>query len=486
MESKTKRQIEFADKWRHSSEHGASRNGSGTFWAVTGFGKTYGTIEQIVKPFLAKTNSNYITILVAREIHYSHWIRELDNHLKELGNRKRVKVVTVQYLIKNDLRLATNLLIVDELHKFYGEEYIQYVNGNYIQFTYNLGLTATFRDPRGRHKSLMDLYYPIDVITQQEALEKGWISQFTEYNLTIDLTKHEKAEYKSYQDAISKHLPKFGEHGIRGAFLCHRGGKGKRGRNQSPQQWAAQYAMFMGWTPEMSPNHNIYKLWNPSIIRGYARQVVENLKNINDFLYNNGSKYDAAIEILKKFHDKKIMSFGQSTKFADSLAEEFNKEKLGLAVVYHTQMKSRPLRNQHGEFIRYKSGKRAGEVKKFGLTSLKKLAIEAFVNGTANILCTASAMDENFDCPDIEVGLITARTSNPNKQLQRGGRIKRILPKDPNAVMLIINLYCQGTKDYDWLRISQSKNEHYVKWVDSIEDIDFTVHTSEVYDITDI
>lgn len=486
MESKTKRQEEFAAKWRHSSEHGASKNGSGTFWAVTGFGKTYGTIQQIIKPFLEVVSSNYITILVAREVHHSHWIRELDNHLKVLSNRKRVKVVTVQYLIKNDLRLATNLLIVDELHKFYGEEYIQYVNGNFIQFRYNLGLTATFRDPRGRHKPLMDLYYPIDIITQQEALEKGWISQFIEYNLGIELSKAEKAEYNSYQDAISKHLPKFGEQGIRAAFLCHRGGKGRKGVFQKPNQWARQYAIHMGWRPDMPKSHDIARLWNPSIIRGYARQVVENLKNINDFLYNNTSKYNAAIEILRKFHDKKMMTFGQSTKFADNLAEQFNKEELGHAVSYHTQLKSKPLKNEHGEYIRYKTGKRKGEVKKFGLTTLKKMILTAFTTGKANVLCTASAMDENFDCPDIELGLITARTSNPNKQLQRGGRIKRILPKDPNAIMLIINLYCKGTKDYDWLRISQSKNEHYVKWVESAKDIDFEIHDGDVYDIADI
>jgi len=486
MESKTIRQKQFSEKWRNSSKHGSSRNGSGTFWAVTGFGKTYGTIEQIIKPFLDKSISNYITILVSREVHYHHWVRELNGNIIDLNSRKRVKVVTVQFLVKNDLRLSTNLLIVDELHKFYSEEYIHYVNGDYIQFTYNLGLTATFRDPRGRHRQLLDLYYPIDIISQTEALEKGWISQFTEYNLTVNLTKQEKAEYIGYQDQINKHLPKFGEHGIRAAFLCHRGGKGKNGRNRTAQEWANQYASHMGWTTSMISSHNIYKLWNPSVIRGYARRVVENLKNINDFLYNNESKYSAAMQILRKFHDKKIMTFGQSTKFADSLTDWFNKEELGVAVSYHTQMKSRPLMNQHGEYIRYKTGERAGEIKKFGLTTLKKLTIEAFVNGTANVLCTASAMDENFDCPDIEVGLITARTSNPNKQLQRGGRIKRLLPKDPNAVMLIINLYCQGTKDYDWLRISQSKNEHYVKWVENIEDIDFNIHTEDVYDITDI
>jgi superfamily II DNA or RNA helicase len=486
MESKTKRQEEFAAKWRHSSDYGASKNGSGTFWAVTGFGKTYGTIQQIIKPFLEKASSNYITILVAREIHYQHWISELDIHLKVVNDRKRVKVVTVQYLIKNDLRLATNLLIVDELHKFYGEEYIQYVNGNLIQFTYNLGLTATFRDPRGRHKKLMDLYYPIDVITQEEALEKGWISQFVEYNVGINLSKDEIKEYKSYQDAISKHLPKFGDAGTRAAFLCHRGGKGRNGRTQTAEQWCMQYALHMGWRPDIEKSHSINALWNPAKIRGYARQVVENLKNINDFLYNNKSKYEVAMTILRKFNDKKIMTFGQSTKFADDLAEQFNVEELGNAVSYHTQLKSRPLKNQHGEYIRYKSGKRAGEVKKFGLTSLKKMIINAFVTGTANVLCTASAMDENFDCPDIEVGLITARTSNPNKQLQRGGRIKRILPKDPNAIMLIINLYCKNTKDYDWLRISQGKNEHIVKWVEDIDDIEFAKYEGETYDITDI
>ena len=279
MESKTIRQKEFAEKWRNSTKYGSNKNGSGTFWAVTGFGKTYGTIQEIIKPFLNKSVSNYITILVSREVHYHHWIRELNSHIKSLDIRKRVKVVTVQYLIKNDLRLSTNLLIVDELHKFYSEEYIRYINGDYIQFTYNLGLTATFLDPRGRHRQILDLYYPIDIISQTEALEKGWISQFIEYNLTVNLHPQEKKEYIGYQDQINKHLPKFGDHGIRAAFLCHRGGKGRNGVYRTAQEWAEQYASHMGWKSSMSSSHHIYKLWNPSIIRGYARRVVENLKN---------------------------------------------------------------------------------------------------------------------------------------------------------------------------------------------------------------
>ena len=95
-------------------------------------------------------------------------------------------------------------------------------------------------------------------------------------------------------------------------------------------------------------------------------------------------------------------------------------------------------------------------------------------------------MDSNFDCPDIEIGVIFARTSSPSKQTQRGGRIKRLLPKDPKAVVLIVNFYYKDTKDYDWLRFSQSQNEHYVQWVTDLEDIDFSIHTQDTYDLSDV
>jgi len=484
--SKDKRQDLAVSKWYNAKEHGAKKNCSGTWLQVTGFGKTYAATHKIIIPELKSNSEKYITILLARDIHYKSWIATLDEAITHTNLRRRVKVVTVQYLIANKLRLSTDLLIVDELHLFYGEEFIKYVNGECLQFTDNLGLTATLKDTRGRYKRLMHLYFPIDIISQTEALQEGWISQFAEYNYAVEMTEDEKKEYTGYIEKANKFIAKFGKAGVRAAFLCHRGGRGTKGNEKDANGWCRTYAHHMGWRADMSYDNPINRQWNPKIIRGYARQVIEAFKDVNEMLYYSESKFQAAMRFMRKFNTHRIMTFGQSTRFANRLMEEFNEEGLGRAVVYHSQLKSRNLRNQHGEWIRYKSGKRVGEKKVFGKTVLQRLAKEAFINNTANVFSTVSSMDSNFDCPDIEIGAIFARTSNPSKQTQRGGRIKRLLPKDPKAIVLIVNFYYKDTKDYDWLRFSQSQNEHYVKWVTNIEDIDFTVHTQDTYDLSNV
>ena len=484
--SKDKRQDVAVAKWYNAKDYGASKNCSGTWLQVTGFGKTYATTHKIIIRELQSSKDKYITILLARDIHYKSWLATLDETITDVKMRRRVKVVTVQYLIANKLRLSTDLLIVDELHYFYGEEFIKYVNGECLQFKDNLGLTATLKDTRGRYKKLMHLYFPIDIISQTEALQEGWISQFTEYNYAIEMTAEERQEYKGYIERANKYIAKFGKAGSRAAFLCHRGGKGSKGKERTASGWCRVYAHHMGWRADMSYDNPINSQWNPKLIRGYARQVIEAFKAVNDMLYYSESKFQAAMDFMRKFNTHRIMTFGQSTKFADRLMNEFNEEGLGRAVVYHSQLKSRHLRNQHGEWIKFKGGKRAGENRVFGKTVLQRLAKEAFINNTANVFSTVSSMDSNFDCPDIEIGVIFARTSSPSKQTQRGGRIKRLLPKDPKAVVLIVNFYYKDTKDYDWLRFSQSQNEHYVQWVTDLEDIDFSIHTQDTYDLSDV
>lgn len=487
LETKTLRQKEAAEKFRHSKDYGCAKNGSGTFQAVTGFGKTYLAIEEVIKPFLTVRKTQDCIILVAREQHQSHWNAELDKRIKDIEMRKRVKVYTVQFLIKNRLKLFTNLFIVDELHKFYSEEFGKYIDTTYIQFDFNLGLTATFKDVRGNYKKYLEWWRPFDVISQKEALEKGWISQFIEYNLGIDLTKEEIKEHNFYQDELNKYLIKFGDHGLKGASLCYRGGIGSDKRTKrTSKQWCARYAESMGWNPALPSENEINQMWNPGAIFGYAKKVVTNHDKLNNLLHTCDSKFRVAMEVLETFKQKRVMVFGQSTAFADALTEAYNTKQYGTAVCFHTQLESKTLYDLFGEPIKYQSGKRAGQVKVFGITTLKKQALSKFAKGTANALITVSALDENFDCPDLELGLIVARTRNPNQQIQRGGRIKRLQPKDPDAIALIINLYCKSTKDYDWLRHAQGESDHYIKYINSVEDIDFIEYTEDVYDIANI
>lgn len=484
--SKTERQVEFAKKWIRSKDHGATKNGSGTFWAVTGFGKTFGTIQQVIKPYIRKEDKHReVIILTCRDEHFKHWNKALDDHIPDVNYRKLVKVFTVQTLLRTGITYFADLLIVDELHKFYGEEFGKYIDGTKIKFIHNLGLTATFIDKRQRHKQYVEQWLPIDRITQADALKEGWISRFIEYNLAVDLTKEEVEIYTSLQEDINRYLSKFGRNGYSLAFACHRGRK-EGGQFYNANIYARQYAESHGWFESMPKDNPIHRQWNPGVIRGYAKMLIEATRMRSDLLYFNDSKFEATMNLIDTFKGLKTMTFGQSTKFADKIAKEYNLKGYGYGVVFHTQLKSRPLTDEHGEYILYKSGNNAGKPRIFGKTALKKQAMQAFMSNKANLLATASALDENFDCPDIELGINTARTSNPNQQIQRGGRIKRLLPKDSDAIMLIVNIYNKHTKDYDWLRSAQSTSEHYIKWVSTVDDINFLMEDQDVYDISDI
>jgi superfamily II DNA or RNA helicase len=389
--------------------------------------------------------------------------------------------------MKNNLRLATDLLIVDEIHKFYGEDFIKYLDGTLVQYKFNLGLTATFRDKRMRHKKIEKDWKPFDIITQKEALEKGWISNFQEYNLGVELSDLEVKMYNQNNDIINKHLNKFLPHGMKAAMKCFIGGKDAETYKFVPAKvWCETLAAEKGYYHGMPTDSPIYKMWNPNLIFGYAKQIVTALRNVSDLMYYSEAKLAVTLQLLQKFKDKKTMIFGQSSMLADRIAEDFEKLTGERISVFHTQLKPRPMRDTQGELITYKTGKQAGEVKLFGIDSLKKLALTDFATNKTRVLSTVSALDENYDCPDIEIGVITGRTSDANKQTQRGGRIKRLIPKDPNAVMLIINLYNKMTKDYEWLRKAQDDSSHYIKWVNDIEDINFEVETEETFDLTDI
>ena len=52
-------------------------------------------------------------------------------------------------------------------------------------------------------------------------------------------------------------------------------------------------------------------------------------------------------------------------------------------------------------------------------------SLTLFINGSIEVLLTCRALDEGFDLPDIEVGIIASMTKSPRQRIQRLGRILR-------------------------------------------------------------
>lgn len=52
-------------------------------------------------------------------------------------------------------------------------------------------------------------------------------------------------------------------------------------------------------------------------------------------------------------------------------------------------------------------------------------SLSLFVNNSVDVLLTCRALDEGFDLPDIEVGIIASMTKSPRQRIQRLGRVLR-------------------------------------------------------------
>lgn len=108
-------------------------------------------------------------------------------------------VVIVNTAIKNTYDV--DIMVIDEAHRVNSTTFRKIFDK--VTYKYVLGLTATYERLDDLHKEVMEKYCPVvDTITLQEALLNGWISQYTEYQVLIDVPDIE--EYQEYNKEFVK------------------------------------------------------------------------------------------------------------------------------------------------------------------------------------------------------------------------------------------------------------------------------------------
>lgn len=473
---KLERQEQGIYQWFNSSLYGALENKSGTLHWFTGVGKTFAAIL-VIKQLFKGDDKHNIVILVPSEALQKQWNNILSNNFtkKELI---RITVFTPNWIISNNYKIKTNTLIVDELHEFLSEEFIKTINGKYIQYDNNLGLTATYEDSKKREKLIQNIYPIIDEIGEEEALKEGYISPYVEFNLSVDLTDEEKTKYKEYSDIISQNINKFGGQ-LDLAVKCLQGGKHSDGIRYKAMHFVYGWASHKGWRRDLNladpRDEQINAIWNPSKVFGYAQKLMNAIRQRKDLIYSCENKINACLDIIEKYPKIKTIIFSQSTSFADKLNLIINEKDENSSVVYHSNLQTVLLPSP-----------KTGKLIKFGATRLKRKAMEDIKSGKALRLCTASSLDKGLDIPDIGLGITASGTSNFTQYKQRGGRTKRIDVLNNNKVALLITLYAKDTKDEDWLKKRQSKSTHNIYWIDSVEEISFTPKDKQEFTINDI
>jgi len=370
---------------------------AGTVQAATGFGKT--RIALMILDELGLTAEIIVPTLYLQ----GQWRERLQDW--NLSDAADVMVINSAVKENNDVEL----LILDEIHR-YGSK----VFGKIFQkrnYDYLLGLTATLPKSGEKYSYIRDYAPVIAEIPLKECLRNEWVSPFVVYNLPIELSFSERKQYSDLNDKYNYHFSRFG-HDFNLAMKCLK-----------DDDFARQYAR--------------QRQWKYNKVKKHAAQWIRNTNKRKKMLYNLTSKLKVGKKLIKKFPDKKIISFSQTQQFAERLCEYAK----GHAVPYHSDMTK-------------------GE---------KEDAMELFRKGDRHVLSTAKSMDQGADLPDLSMALVLAATSKPLQSIQRMGRVLR---KQEGKRAIIVEVYAKDTQDEKWLKKRQRKTPrkaiHYVNEPDDI------------------
>lgn len=275
-----------------------------------------------------------------------------------------------------------------------------------IKYKLILGLTATFERLDGKH-ILLQKYCPIvDVVTTLEALANGWISEFKEYQVLIEVDDIE--EYKTLQKEWLQHFEFF--------------------------QFSFDIAMKMagpeGWKAKLKYRDELYKGSDETkkkeilqAINYHSAGFMRTMTKRKAFINNHPKKIEIAKKIMKARPNAKIITFSNNVKMAEAL--------------------------ENGEYVYT------------GKTSKKRASnmIEQYATGKIKHLHSCKRLIEGFDDPNTNVAIILGMDSSERRATQTRGRVIRKTTTNKQAE--IFNIVIQNSQETKWFKDSH-KNSNYI------------------------
>jgi superfamily II DNA or RNA helicase len=441
-ESKLERQEQFISTWTNNF-------GKGTLEAVTAFGKTYTTMLIIKKMLVKNPNRNFVIIVPSIQLK-SQWEAKVED-LKV--PRSKVQVHVINGLTINKVKLSCTMLILDEVHLYLNGEVFSKVF-ELIDYKFILGLSATIDRNALGYNLLREKCPVIDTITQEEANNKGWVAEYKEFVLSIELNEKEREYLEEINTKFSTYFRKFNfEFHLAMGCMSNRG-------------MALDYAYRMGWRDGLGQSHP----WSPQRIAFYSVQFSRAMRERKTFLYELETKKSIIKEISEKLKYRTIV-FSESTKFADDVTTMVGDE----AVSYHSNLPTeiRKVKNKKGQIVE----------KKFGKTKLQKEALTKFQDGRykVRLLSTAKALNQGADLPSAQIAVMASYNSSFLTTVQRRGRVIRNYTnsKGETKKALVIYLAVKDSQEEKWLK--KATNMSNLDWTDSIDYIVENAFTEDIF-----
>ena len=190
-------------------------------------------------------------------------------------------------------------------------------------------------------------------------------------------------------------------------------------------QWKYQLGQFNAFENAklIMANRNALPQEKQAAVQFY--RSIRDRKKIVDFASNKITMFK---EIFKQNKDKKILVFSGANDFTDKLCASITP----YAVSYHSKKTKKQ----------------------------KEAALESFKDDSINVLCSTKALNQGFDVPNANMGIICGITSKSLSMIQRVGRLIRF---QEDKIGEIVILYVKDSQEEKWLK-NAVKNLNNIVW----------------------
>lgn len=250
----------------------------------------------------------------------------------------------------------------------------------------------------------VEKYCPIvDTITLQEALANGWVSDYTEYKVVLDVNDIDN--YKKINKEFTEHFEFFNfDFNLAMSMI------GKDG-------FKHRIALRDQMCHDSDKKSDVLKAITYHAV-GFSKTMQARKK----FIYNHPEKIRLTQEIIKHRKDSKIITFSAKTSIAESI---------GVGFVYS------------GKDSKKKS----------------RITIEEFSKMDSGVLNTIKKADEGLDVPGLSVAIILGMDSSPTRVTQRKGRVIR---KEGDKHAEIFTFVINNTVESKWFERSHKESDNIV------------------------
>jgi len=363
--TRDQRQELCISKWKQAG-------GRGILELCTGFGKTRCSLK-IIRRLVNKKQDAKIIIIVPTEYLKSQWLLQLADW--NLMFNCEILIINSAVGKQKDC----DLLIVDEVHEAMNDNRITIFKD--YKYKLCLGLTATIERIDSKHHNLIKYMPIVDTITYEEALRNDWVAKVNEYKvlLTVDL--------EEYHEAHKDFLHHF-------AFFNY------------------DFDMAMATVGNANAQYEVSRILqcSPKEVMIHAMQFIKALTARKTFVLNHFKKVEVARLILEHRRDKKVITFSQTKKMAESIGE---------GLLMHS-----------------------GQTKK-----VRDQIMAQFNAMEMGVLNSAKQLERGADIFNLSVAINLAFNSAKNSKKQKSGRVGR---KEGDKESEFFTLVIKGTMEEAW------------------------------------